>query len=197
MTLVLASLSPRRKQLLTEAGISFILRVAEVDEKLNPNLSIDDQIIDIAMAKAQACFEKFEQEFQDHRDLLILSADTMVVLDQNPLGKPKDQSEAKDFLQQLSGCCHEVKTAVVLYDGHSQWRLSRIETTKVFFRKLSHDEIFDYIKTGEPMDKAGAYGIQGLAGKFVEKIEGEFDNVVGLPVKVVKEMLSEAANRKK
>jgi septum formation protein len=196
MTLVLASQSPRRKQLLTEAGIDFVLRVAEVDEKLNSNLSINDQIINIAVTKAQACYQKFNNEFQNDKEILILSADTMVILDQNLLGKPKDQTEALFFLQQLSGRHHEVKTAVVLFDGHLRWQLSRIETAKVFFRKLSQSEIVEYVNTGEPMDKAGAYGVQGLGGKFISKIEGEFDNVMGLPIKTVKEMLYEASNRK-
>jgi septum formation protein len=195
-TLVLASASPRRKQLLEEAKISFVLFPVKVSETLRKNLSIDDQIISIAEEKAVEALRLYKPA--DSHGFLILSADTEVILDGEALGKPLDQGHACRLLRRLSGRSHEVKTAIVLIENSgTSFRqqagkiLRRIETTKIFFRDLSEREISEYVAGGEPMDKAGAYGIQGLGRKFVERIEGPFDNVVGLPIGLLREMLRE------
>lgn len=187
--IILASESPRRRQLLSEAGFSFDVVSLKVSEIPDKNLNINAQILDIAGRKAKAVFTRLKSEKEG--PFLVLAADTEVIYDESPMGKPQDAEDAVRMLKLLSGISHDVKTAVVLIDSVSHKTISRIETTKVFFKKLSEKEIRDYVATGEPMDKAGAYGIQGQGRALVEKFEGPFDNVVGLPVTVVKEMLAE------
>lgn len=189
--LILASESPRRKDLLLKAGFSFHVFSVKVSESLEKNLTVDEQIMAIAMRKAQASLKAYKP-LKDEQ-FLLLAADTMVILDGNPLGKPADTKQAIEFLGLLSGRSHSVKTAVVLLDGAEKGLKMRqaIETTEVTFRPLSEKEISEYVESGEPMDKAGAYGIQGVAGTFVEKVKGPFDNVVGLPIDLVKTMLKD------
>lgn len=196
LQLVLASESPRRKTLLTEAGFSFHVFPVKVSENLEKNLTVDEQIIAIARKKALASFEQYKPLNSGH--FLLLSADTMVVFDNQPLGKPENPAEACQFLRQLSGKTHFVKTAIYLVEGIHESGNNRVvkqdyglETTAVHFRPLGEQEIQAYVQSGEPMDKAGAYGIQGAAGKFVEKIEGHFDNVVGLPMTLFKKILAQ------
>lgn len=185
--LVLASESPRRKQLLHEAGFSFDVVSPKVSEIPDKNLNVDGQILDIAGRKARAVFDLLKSSRQE--GFIVVAADTEVIFGGGPLGKPQNPDDAFRILRLLSGNMHEVKTAVCLMDFPSGRMVSHVETTKIFFKQLSDDEIWTYIDTKEPMDKAGAYGIQGLGGKFVEKFEGSFDNVVGLPVRVVRELL--------
>jgi septum formation protein len=187
--IILASESPRRRQLLSEAGFSFDVVSLKVSEIPDKNLNINAQILDIAERKAKAVFARLKSEKQG--PFLVLAADTEVIYDESPMGKPSNADDAVRMLKLLSGISHDVKTAVVLMDSVTGKTLSRIETTKVYFKKLSEKEIRDYVATGEPMDKAGAYGIQGQGRALVEKFEGPFDNVVGLPIDTVKEMLSE------
>lgn len=187
--IILASESPRRRQLLSEAGFSFDVVSLKVSEIPDKNLNINAQILDIAERKAKAVFARLKSEKEG--PFLVLAADTEVIYDESPMGKPSSAEDAVRMLKLLSGISHDVKTAVVLMDSVTGKTLSRIETTKVYFKKLSEKEIRDYVATGEPMDKAGAYGIQGQGRALVEKFEGPFDNVVGLPVATVKEMLSE------
>lgn len=187
--IVLASESPRRRQLLSESGFSFDVVPVKVSEIPDKNLNVNEQILDIARRKAEAAFARLRSSRKD--DYIVLSADTEVIYDGGPLGKPQNQDDAHRILRLLSGNFHEVKTAVVMIESRKQRILSQIETTQVFFKNLSEEEIWTYIETGEPMDKAGAYGIQGLGGKLVEKFVGSYENVVGLPVSLVKEMLLE------
>lgn len=202
LQLVLASESPRRKDLLERAGFSFHVFSVKVSEQLEKNLtdklSLDEQIIEIAKRKALASLKAYKSS--KDQGFLILAADTMVILDRTPLGKPESEEQAYRFLKDLSGREHEVKTAVILAEGPVSFSgLSAdhlilrqgIDTTRVLFRHLSDKEIREYIQTKEPMDKAGAYGIQGLGGNFVEKFVGAHDNVVGLPIEVVKKLLNE------
>lgn len=194
--LVLASESPRRKDLLQKAGFFFHVFSVKVSENLEKNLTVDEQILTIARRKAEASFQSYKPAKQEH--FLILSADTMVIVDGQPIGKPRNEDEAHEFLSLLSSRDHEVKTAVVIMEGSSSSKeclnmKQGLTTTRVFFRPLSEREIFEYIESGEPMDKAGAYGIQGLGGNFVEKIVGPFDNVVGLPMDLVKKLFQEGA----
>ena len=194
--LVLASESPSRKTILTEAGFSFHVFPVKVSENLEKNLTVDEQIIAIARKKAMAAFEQYKP--LNSQDFLLLSADTMVVYNNQALGKPESKEEACQFLRQLSGKTHYVNTAVYLVEGKNESGNNRLlrqdyglETTAVHFRQLSEDEIQTYVQSGEPMDKAGAYGIQGAAGRFVEKVDGHFDNVVGLPMTLLKKILAQ------
>ena len=190
--LILASESPRRRDLLRQAGIIFEVVSIKVSEIPDKNLNINEQILDIARRKARAALAELRSS--KNESFWVLAADTEVIFDGGPLGKPQNEQDAYRILKLLSGKCHEVKTAVCLLDSDKGRELSHIETTSIQFKMLSDQEIWDYIASGEPMDKAGAYGIQGLGGKFVEKYSGPFDNVVGLPVEAVKKMLLQIEN---
>lgn len=186
--LVLASESPRRKQLLREAGFSFDVVPVKISEIPNKNLNVNEQILDIARRKARAALPLLKASRTE--PFIVLTADTEVIFGGGPLGKPQNREDAFRILRLLSGKYHEVLTAVCVVESSTGNELSHIETTKVYFKDLSDAEIWTYIDTGEPMDKAGAYGIQGQGRAFVEKIDGPFDNVVGLPVEAVKNLLS-------
>ncbi len=171
MALILASASPRRREILTNAGIEFTLRPASVDESLRDGESAEAHVRRLAGAKARAVWRQGET---------VLGADTVVAVDDHVLGKPADDNDAARMLGLLSGRRHRVVTGVCFYNG-DQAR-TEVEETCVEFLKLSAQEIADYIATGEPADKAGAYAIQGGASKFVSRIEGCYFNVVGLPI---------------
>lgn len=188
--LILASQSPRRSEILKKAGYSFAPFPVYVSEIPDKNLSLDEQILDIARRKAEALRQTWRDQGLDTRDRVILAADTLVCLDNRTLGKPDSEQMAFEYLQSLSGRSHEVKTGVYLVEADTGASLSHLETTRVHFRPLSAAEIRDYIATGEPLDKAGAYAIQGLGGRFVEKFEGDFDNVVGLPLHAVEKLFT-------
>jgi septum formation protein len=176
--LILASSSPRRAELLRAAGIEFSVRVADVDETQLPGESPRDYVLRLSSAKAQAVARD---------DELVLGADTTVVINDEIAGKPVDEEDARKILRALSGQWHEVLTAVTVLRGERV--VSDIASTLVKFSEMSEAEIDWYISTGEPMDKAGAYGIQGSASRFVERIEGNYSNVVGLPVEMVYRMI--------
>jgi septum formation protein len=171
MKLVLASASPRRQELLRTAGIAFTVRPAEVDEQALPGETPEAYVRRLAEAKARARWRPGE---------VTVGADTVVTLDGLLLGKPGDAADARRMLRMLSGRTHQVLTGVCLFDG-SETR-SAVETTAVEFLDLSDQEIEHYVAGGEPLDKAGAYGIQGEASKFVKRIDGCYFNVVGLPL---------------
>ncbi|MBC7466252.1 MAG: septum formation protein Maf [Bdellovibrio sp.] len=193
--IILASQSPRRSEILKKAKYDFVSFPTHVSEIPDKNLNTDQQIIDIASRKAKYCAQVFTSETPDHglkpidisRDL-ILAADTMVCNLDQILGKPESLQMAYDFLKSLSGKTHEVKTAVYLIDLANLEETSLIETTGVTFKTLTDNDIWDYIKTGEPMDRAGAYAIQGLGGKFVSGFVGDYDNVVGLPLHAIEKV---------
>ncbi|MEK6627733.1 MAG: Maf family protein [Bdellovibrionota bacterium] len=186
--LILASQSPRRSEILKKAGYQFVSLPVYVSEIPDKNLSLNEQILDIARRKAMAAAQKAQDEGLASHDSVILSADTMVCFKSNTLGKPENEKMAFEFLNLLSGNQHQVKTAIYLLDLGTKENMSHIETTEVFFRKISEQEIYNYIATKEPLDKAGAYGIQGSGGKFVEKYEGDFNNVVGLPLQALENL---------
>lgn len=193
--IILASQSPRRSEILKKANYDFVSFPTHVSEIPNKNLNTDQQIIDIARRKAMFCLQLFRSGKHDHslgqvslKNDLILSADTMVCVQDQILGKPDSEEIAFNFLKSLSGETHQVKTAVCLIDLTSDDETSLIETTGVTFRKLTDDEILSYIKTGEPMDRAGAYAIQGLGGKFVSGFIGDYNNVVGLPLHAIEKV---------
>ena len=183
MGLILASGSPRRRQLLEQIGLTFVVRSSDVDESVSPGLTPALVVESLSARKGEAVAA--EAAPGD----LVLSADTVVALDGAILGKPRDRAEAEAMLTALSGRTHQVYTGVtLLQDGR---RLTEHEVTAVTFRPLSPGEIAAYVSTGEPMDKAGAYGIQGLGALLVERLEGDYFNVMGLPLCRLGEMLAQ------
>jgi septum formation protein len=179
--LILASASPRRAELLRAAGFDFEAVVANVDEQLRPGESPSTYVRRLAAEKSAAV------QARVRRDALILGADTTVVVDGDILGKPRDDEESAATLLRLSGRRHEVLTGISLRQG--AYELGRVETTAVWFAALTKEEIARYVASGEGRDKAGAYAIQGLASRFVPRIEGSYSNVVGLPVAAVSELV--------
>lgn len=186
-TLYLASGSPRRRELLTQIGVPFLTQIAPIDENALPGESPVAYVERLARAKGQAGLAGLA----DTRDAVVLGADTAVVLDGRILGKPADQVEAMATLLALSGRSHEVLTAVALVsDVRTE---SRVVTSQVTFRSLSQAEIEAYWASGEPQDKAGSYGIQGLAAVFVSQLQGSYSAVVGLPLCETAALLAEFA----
>ena len=179
--LILASASPRRQELLREAGIRFDVSPAHIPEQRDAGEAPLEYAKRLAEEKAQVIARRFPGRY-------VLGADTIVVVDQHVLEKPADQDDAKRMLRMLSGRGHEVTTAVCLIQPDARTE-TRACTTKVFFRRLNEDEIQRYVASQEPMDKAGAYAIQGGAASFADRMEGEYSNVVGLPLSLVTEML--------
>lgn len=182
--IILASNSPRRKDLLRQVGIEFIVAPADVDERQLPGEPPEEYAVRVATDKAKAAAERAG-------DGLIIAADTIVVLEDRVLGKPSDAKEAESMLGMLSGRIHHVITGLVVLDAGSKRMTAKAADTKVWFRKLSTGEIRSYVASGEPFDKAGAYGIQGLGALLVERIEGCYFNVVGLPLSLLSEMLAD------
>jgi septum formation protein len=176
MEIILASKSPRRKQLLALCGVDFKVREANVDEILDESLNKGDAIEKLALHKAQTVFNH-------HPEALIIGADTIVLVDDEVLGKPIDKEEAKIMLRKLSGRTHQVITGVCMMDQYRTITFSSI--VDVDFCVLNENEIENYANSGEPMDKAGAYAIQGLAAPFVTSIRGDYYAVMGLPVSQV------------
>ncbi|MCK6839015.1 Maf-like protein [Enterobacter asburiae] len=181
-SLYLASGSPRRQELLTQLGVSFERIVTGIEEKRAEGESAQQYVSRLAREKAQAGVASVP------RDLPVLGADTIVILNAEVLEKPRDADHAARMLHKMSGQTHQVMTAVALADR--QHVLDCLVVTEVTFRVLTDDDIAAYIASGEPMDKAGAYGIQGLGGCFVRKINGSYHAVVGLPLVETYELLS-------
>ena len=171
MEIVLASQSPRRQELLARLGLTFTVRAADLDETMDPSRPPAAEVARLSAEKAAAV---------DAGGAVVVAADTVVVLDGRVLGKPSSEAEAVEMLRSLSGRPHQVMTGVtVRWDGHAE---TDTVVTDVHFRPLSEREIAAYVATGEPMDKAGAYGIQGLASVFVDRLDGDYYNVMGLPL---------------
>jgi septum formation protein len=181
--IILASASPRRRELLTAAGIDHVVDAANVDETPIVGEAPVAYAERLARAKAAAVAAR-------HAGAFVIGADTVVVIDHQILGKPDDAADARRMLGQLSGREHAVLTAVAV--AHAGAIRSDVASTSVWMRPISPDDIETYVKSGEPMDKAGAYAIQGGAARFVERISGDFDNVVGLPMTIVRRLLSAA-----
>jgi septum formation protein len=181
---VLASRSPRRSELLTAAGIPFVVRAADIDETPLPGELPRDYVLRMAEEKARAVHIT-ESE-------IVLAADTTVVLGTEILGKPVDADDAARMLTALSGRRHEVLTGVCLVRSDGRMALEAASTA-VWFGAMSAAEIEAYVASGEPMDKAGAYAIQGIASRWIERIEGSYGNVVGLPVALVYGLLKDLA----
>lgn len=183
MNLILASQSPRRKELLGLLGLPFTVRVADIDETMSPGAAPYSEVARLSRMKALA--------IPREQDDVVVAADTIVVCDGHVLGKPRDVEHAKDMLRLLSGRDHQVMTGLTVLRGDRAAVVT--EVTDLHFRELTEKEIEVYVATGEPMDKAGSYGIQGGAALFCQRMEGDYYNVVGLPVCRLTQIMRELA----
>ena len=176
--LILASQSPRRKELLEKCGIPFVTEPADIDETLEPEGTLVGQIGILSRRKAMAVLSQ-------HPDAVVLGSDTIVAVDGKILGKPENEEEAADMLRQLAGRTHQVITGVCLISRKKEY--VDVSVSNVTFAPMTEEEIREYIATGECMDKAGAYGIQGYGGKYITHIDGDFYAIMGLPLNLVYE----------
>jgi septum formation protein len=173
---ILASASPRRSELLQRIGIEFEVIPSNVEEDIEKDISPKILVQELALIKAADVAKNVESGY------LVIGADTLVIFNDNVLGKPKDEENAYKMLSLLSGKTHRVYTGICVIDTESGKSVSDFECSKVTFRELTDDEIYAYIETGEPMDKAGAYGIQEKGALLVEEIKGDYFNIVGFPI---------------
>lgn len=171
--IILASKSPRRKQIMEMLNIPFDIIVADIEETINPNNELRKEIENISFLKAL-------KVFNENKDAVVIGADTIVVCNNEVLGKPKDKEDAKRMLNLLQNNMHYVITGVTILSNKESETFSNI--SEVYFNSLSDKEIEDYIETKEPMDKAGAYAIQGIGSRFINKINGDFYSIMGLPL---------------
>ncbi len=188
-SVVLASASPRRKELLEQIGVPFTVITSRVDETIEKTCSPEKVVEALALRKAMEVAKSIEKGW-------VLGADTIVVLGNEILGKPKDTQDAFEMLKKLSNQSHWVITGIALVNAEIGSYDLDYEKTKVLFAPLQTQEMMAYINTGEPFDKAGAYGIQGKAAVFIQKIEGSYSNVVGLPLRKTAAMLEKAGIHK-
>ena len=184
MTLILASASPRRADLLRQVGLSFTVAAPGIEEDLTVTKEPGAQVIELARAKVLATSRRFKSGF-------VLAADTLVVIDDTYLGKPVDENDARRMLFMLSGRKHEVYTGLTLMNASTGYLKTDFARTSVWMKLLDKDHVDLYLKTEEPFDKAGAYGIQGRGALFIDKIAGCYFNVVGLPLSLLFELLTE------
>ena len=180
MNIVLASQSPRRKELLEKCNVTFTCDPADIDESMNTRNNLQLEIQNLAYRKADAVLKR-------HPEDLIIGSDTIVVLNNEVLGKPKDEQDAFRMLKHLQGNTHEVITGLCFLS--KKRKCTAVSISKVAFSTMDDAEIKEYISTGECMDKAGAYGIQGFGGKYITRIEGDYYTIMGLPLNLVYEEL--------
>ncbi|MBC7472832.1 MAG: septum formation inhibitor Maf [Candidatus Sericytochromatia bacterium] len=185
MKIVLASASPRRKELLGLIKLEFEIIPSKIDEILDQSLPVNQQIEKISFEKANDIAQKMNQ------DCVVIGADTVVEINGKILGKPIDQDDAKKMLKMLSGNTHRVITGVSIINTKDNFVVTDHQITEVKFRDLTEEEIDNYVNSGEPMDKAGSYGIQGLGVMIVEGIKGCYTNVVGMPIPLLTKILNE------
>ena len=183
---VLASKSPRRKELIGEIIKDFEIITREVDESLPSGIHPREGVEILAIKKGEVVARDLSP------DAIVISSDTLVEIGGTALGKPRDEEEAKAMLRLLSGNAHNVHTGVAVHFNGK--RYSGVATTAVFFKEMTEEDIEAYVASGDPMDKAGAYGIQSGGGRFVDHIEGDYDTVVGLSVRLTKKLIDEALN---
>lgn len=189
MRLILASASPRRAEILRNAGIAFEVQAALLDESLRAGESPGDYVRRLALEKARAAANAAVEQYSG--DYFIVGADTVVVAGEEILGKPASEEEARRMLRCLSGTAHEVHTGLAVLRRPGAAERVVEEITRVTFAPLSEEEIESYLATGEPFDKAGAYAIQGVAGRYITRIDGCYFNVVGLPLARLWSLLQE------
>ncbi len=183
-TIILASASPRRKELLEKIGLRFEVEPSNYVEDMRSELEPQEQAKKVSLEKAKAVAGR-------HKNTIVIAADTFIVFRDKILGKPNTEVEAKKMLQTINGKSHLVITGFTIIDTDKNKALSKSVETKVYIRALTLKEINAYVKSKEPLDKAGAYAIQGLGSVIVEKIEGDYFNVVGLPLSALTESLKE------
>jgi len=183
-TIILASASPRRKELLKKTGLKFKVEPSNYEENISPELEPHE------LAKSLS-LEKAKRVAKNHKNALVIAADTFIVFEGKILGKPPTETEARKMLETITGRHHLVITGFTIIDTENNKALSKSVETKVYIRKLTSNEIDAYVKSKEPLDKAGAYAIQGLGSVIVEKIEGDYFNVIGLPLNALAESLKE------
>ena len=188
--LILASSSPRRRELLTQAGLTFTVESANVDEAVQKGESAAQYVQRLAVEKAQAVWNRHKAEDDSADPITVVGADTTVLLEGEMLGKPVNQADARRMLKLLSGRTHQVLTGVAAITRRAT--ATEVEITQVYFDLISEPELVHYLASGEPLDKAGAYGIQGYAARWIPKIEGCFFNVVGLPLSRTLEVIARA-----
>ena len=186
MKLILASSSPRRAQILLEAGFDFTIQPANVDESLAPGEAVEAYVARIAQAKAHAVAGR---ALADGTPAIVIAADTVVLAGKQILPKPKDADDARRMLRLLNATTHEVLTGLFVIRAYDGISFAHLERTRVEFTRISDIDIDAYIQTKEPFDKAGAYGIQGIGGRFVRKVDGCYFNVMGLPLSRLWEIL--------
>jgi len=202
MHLVLASASPRRAELLRAAGYTFETLPVDLDESVKPGETPAAYVARLAREKSAAAMQRFVARAQScsgperaaAHDVVILGADTTVVVDGEILGKPADDADATAMLRKLSGRAHDVLTGISVRTSAAEW--GRVETTRVYMTELSAEDIAWYVGSGEGRDKAGSYAVQGLASRFIRRIDGSYANVVGLPVAAVAAVLREAVSKR-
>ena len=178
--IILASQSPRRKELLEKCGYPFEIDVADIDESISNTKDLNEEIRQLSIRKAKAVLER-------HEDCIVIGSDTIVVIDHEVLGKPHTKEEAKEMLEKLSGKTHQVITGIAIISNQRTY--SNTSTSYVTFEVLSKEEIDKYVATNEPMDKAGAYAIQGIASRYIKSINGDYYSIMGFPVSMVYEEL--------
>jgi len=182
--IILASTSPRRKEILSRLGIKFKAVDTKYREVMHEHFKPNDLVKFLSLGKALAGVKKYPQA-------VVIAADTIVVLRGKKLGKPKNKAEAGRMLKEISGSKHLIVTGLTVIDATTRQVLSACAHNTVHFKKISPEEIAQYIATKEPMDKAGAYAVQGIGSKFIKKVEGDFTNAVGMPLKTLKGILKE------
>lgn len=183
--LILASQSPRRKELLEKCGYPFSIIVADIDEAIDFSLSLEDAIQTLAYKKA-------EKVFTDHKEDVVIGSDTIVTINSQILGKPKDKNHAFNMLKSLSGKTHQVITGLAVITKEKVYKT--VSVNDVTFYDLSDEEIYKYIETNEPMDKAGSYAIQGIASRYIKSINGDYYAIMGLPVSKLYHILKDIYN---
>lgn len=181
--LILASQSPRRKELLEKCGYPFEIDVADIDETINTNGNLEEEIRLLSIKKANEVLKR-------HKDAIVIGSDTIVTLNNEVLGKPHSKQEAKEMLRKLSGNTHEVITGIAILSDKKEF--STVSINYVTFEELTEEEIEKYVETKEPMDKAGAYAIQGIASRYIKNINGDYYAIMGFPVSIVYEELKNA-----
>ncbi len=173
--IILASTSPRRQKLLSRIGLPFEVQASDYEEDMKLDLTPKELVKHLSKGKAEAVAKNY-------KDAIIIGADSIVAYENHVFGKPTSAAEAKEMLKKLSGTVHSVITGFTIIDTKTNKSSSQAIEAKIYFRKVTEEEMDAYIKSGEPMDKAGAYAVQGLGAIFVEKIEGDFTGVIGLPL---------------
>lgn len=190
--IILASQSPRRHELIKKLNVKFEVVNPTFDEKLDSNNYSDNTILSLSLNKALSVFELKKSSTDNFfNNCLIISADTVVVNENKIYGKPKDKTAAKEMLQSLSGKTHFVVTAISVVDSDTKKSVSKLTKTYVTFQNLSDELIQKYVEEKKPLDKAGAYGIQEMGKEFIKEVNGDMENVIGLPTNTLKEILEE------